>query len=165
VLPDVFALHDCALAALGSGEPPFEGFLAKLAADFPGRVHFTRGYSERRAHWIEAAADAFLMPSRYEPCGLNQMYSLRYGTVPIVRRTGGLADSVTQYSKSSGLGDGILFDDYTPGALRAAIDQALSLLGSAHWDRMIQNGMARDYSWQTQGQLYLDAYRGLVGPV
>ena len=93
------------------------------------------------------------------------MYSLRYGTVPIVRRTGGLADSVTPYSRTTGLGDGILFDDYSPGALRAAIDQALSLFGSAHWDRMIQNGMARDFSWQTQGKLYLDAYRDLVGPV
>lgn len=164
VLPDVLAQHDCALAALGSGEPAFEGFLGRLSTDFPGRVHFTRGYSERRAHWIEAAADAFLMPSRYEPCGLNQMYSLRYGTAPIVRRTGGLADSVTPYSKTTGLGDGIVFDDYSPGALRAAIDQALSLFGSPHWDRMIQNGMALDYSWQTQGQRYLDAYRGLVGP-
>ena len=142
----------------------YEQFLARLMGDFSGRVHYTRGYSERLAHWIEAASDAFLMPSRYEPCGLNQMYSLRYGTVPIVRRTGGLADSVTQYSPSEGTGDGLVFDEYTPGALRSAIDQAFLLFGTEHWVRMQQNGMARDYSWKTQGALYEEAYRRLVGP-
>jgi starch synthase len=165
VLPDVLTGADCAVVAIGSGEPRYEAFFARLAADFPGRVHFTRGYNERIAHWIEAASDAFLMPSLYEPCGLNQMYSLRYGTVPIVRRTGGLADSVTAYSTDTGLGDGLVFDAYTPGALRGAIDQALTLFGTEHWSRMMQNGMARDYSWTTQGQAYIDAYRNLVGPV
>ncbi len=163
VLPDLLSQADCALVAVGSGEPRYEQFLTRLAVEFPGRVHFTRGYSERLAHWIEAAADAFLMPSRYEPCGLNQMYSLRYGTVPIVRHTGGLADSVTPYSKTDRTGDGFVFHEYSPGALRAAIDQALALYGTAHWARMIQNGMAQDYSWKNQGQLYLDAYRDLVG--
>ena len=82
---------------LGSGEPQYEEFFAELAARFPDRVHFRSGYDDELAHWIEAASDMFLMPSRYEPCGLNQMYSLRYGTVPIVRRTGGLADSVEHF--------------------------------------------------------------------
>ena len=164
VLPEILQKFDCAVAAVGSGDSVYEQFLTRLATAFPDRVHFTRGYSERLAHWIEAAADAFLMPSRYEPCGLNQMYSLRYGTVPIVRRTGGLADSVTPYSKKMGSGDGILFSDYSAPALRAAIEQALALYGTEHWTRMIQNGMARDYSWEKQGQLYLNAYRSLVGP-
>jgi starch synthase len=164
VLPDVLNESDCAVVAIGSGEPRYEEFFARLANEVPGRVHFTRGYNERIAHWIEAASDAFLMPSLYEPCGLNQMYSLRYGTVPIVRRTGGLADSVTAYAIETGEGDGFVFDAYTPGALRAAIDQAVSLYGTPHWARLIQNGMARDYSWQSQGRRYIDAYRGLVGP-
>jgi starch synthase len=164
VLPDVLRQSDSAVLAVGSGDSRYEEFLTRLMSEFPGRVHYTRGYSERVAHWIEAAADAFLMPSRYEPCGLNQMYSLRYGTVPIVRRTGGLADSVTPYSPSEGTGDGLVFHDYTPGALRSAIDQALVLFGTEHWARMQQNGMARDYSWKTQGALYEEAYRRLVGP-
>ena len=87
---------------LGTGEPRYEEFFAALARRFPARVHFHRGYSDELAHWIEAASDMFLMPSRYEPCGLNQMYSLRYGTVPIVRRTGGLADSVQPFDPGSG---------------------------------------------------------------
>ena len=89
--------HDIAFVVLGSGEAKYEEFFTGLQRDFPGRVHFHRGYSDELAHWIEAASDMFLMPSLYEPCGLNQMYSLRYGTVPIVRKTGGLADSVEQY--------------------------------------------------------------------
>ncbi len=164
VLPDVLRHYDCALLAVGSGDPVYEQFLTRLMNEFPGRVHYTRGYSERLAHWIEAASDAFLMPSRYEPCGLNQMYSLRYGTVPIVRRTGGLADSVTHYSPAEGTGDGLVFAEYTPGALRAAIDQAVVLFGTEHWARMQKNGMAQDYSWKTQGALYEEAYRRLVGP-
>ncbi|MEI6459839.1 MAG: glycogen synthase [Pseudomonadota bacterium] len=164
VLPEVLSQSDCGLVALGSGDARYEKFFTQLAADYPQRVHFTRGYSERLAHWIEAAADAFLMPSQYEPCGLNQMYSLRYGTVPLVRRTGGLADSVTPYNPATGQGDGLLFERYTPSALRAVIDEALALYGTPHWGRMIQNGMARDYAWETQGRLYVDAYRALVGP-
>lgn len=164
VLPDLLTETDSAVAALGSGEPRYEAFLTQLAAEFPGRLHFMRGYNESLAHRIEAAADAFLMPSRYEPCGLNQMYSLRYGTVPIVRRTGGLADSVTEYAPDSGQGDGLLFDEYSPGALRGAIDHALRFFRTPHWTRMVQNGMALDYSWSRQGRVYVDAYRGLVGP-
>ena len=91
-----------AFVALGSGEPQYEEFFTRLAQRFPGRVVFRRGYDDALAHWIEAASDMFLMPSRYEPCGLNQMYSLRYGTVPIVRRTGGLADSVEHYDPDTG---------------------------------------------------------------
>jgi starch synthase len=165
VLPDLLTESDTAIAAIGSGEPRYEAFLTQLAENFPGQVHFTRGYSEPIAHRIEAAADAFLMPSLYEPCGLNQMYSLRYGTVPIVRRTGGLADSVTAYAPDTGIGDGLLFDEYTPGALRGAIDEAIRLYHTPHWARMVQNGMACDYSWDRQGQAYLDAYSRLVGPV
>ena len=165
VLPALLRTSDCALVALGSGERSYEDFLAWLEHSFPGRVAFHRGYSEELAHWIEAAADAFLMPSLYEPCGLNQMYSLRYGTVPIVRRTGGLADSVSQYSPAHGSGTGIVFDHFDAPALRWAIDAALDLFRQPHhWRQLVANGMAQDFSWERQGALYIDEYRRLVGP-
>src|SRR5438045_9682528 len=91
------------------------------------------------------------MPSRYEPCGLNQMYSLRYGTVPIVRRTGGLADSVQHYEPAPGTGTGVVFDDFNPGALEWALNTALDLYAQpAHWARLLRNGMAQDFSWERQ---------------
>ncbi len=165
VLPAILGRRDCALVALGSGERQYEEFLAALERSFPGRVVYHRGYSEELAHWIEAASDAFLMPSLYEPCGLNQMYSLRYGTVPIVRRTGGLADSVSLYSPAHGAGTGIVFENYDAAALRWAVESALELYGQPqHWRQLMANAMAEDFSWQRQGALYIDAYRRLVGP-
>ena len=110
------ARRDFALAVLGSGEPRYERYFSWLQENFRDRVCFYRGYSNKLAHWIEAGSDLFLMPSRYEPCGLNQMYSLRYGTVPIVRETGGLADSVEQINPARKTGTGILFRDYNEDA-------------------------------------------------
>ena len=165
VLSDVLGTRDCALVALGSGERRFEDFLGALQRAFPGRVVYHRGYSEELAHWIEAASDAFLMPSLYEPCGLNQMYSMRYGTVPIVRRTGGLADSVSEYLPAHGSGTGIVFEQFDARALRWAIDTALDLYREPqHWRQLVANGMAQDFSWERQGALYVDEYRRLVGP-
>ena len=165
VIADLLRSHDIALVAVGSGEPRLEEALAALERAFPGRVIFHRGYSDELAHWIEAAADVFLMPSRYEPCGLNQMYSLKYGTVPIVRRTGGLADSVTMYSPTTGQGTGIVFENFDSHGVRWALDTALQLFAQPeHWRRIIANGMAQDFSWQRQGALYIDQYRQLVGP-
>src|SRR5579871_6876024 len=150
-LPKVLAARPLALAALGSGEAKYEKFFAALARDFPGRVAFEAGYDEALSHWIEAASDMFLMPSRYEPCGLNQMYSQRYGTVPIVRRTGGLADSVEHYDAASGSGTGIVFNDFDAPALEWALNLALDLYAQPqHWARLMRNGMARDFSWQHQ---------------
>ena len=163
-LPKVLASRPLALAALGSGEAKYEKFFAALARDFPGRVAFEAGYDEALSHWIEAASDLFLMPSRYEPCGLNQMYSQRYGTVPIVRRTGGLADSVEHYDAASGSGTGIVFNDFDAPALEWALNLALDLYAQPqHWARLMQNGMARDFSWQHQGSEYLALYRRLIG--
>jgi starch synthase len=105
----------------------------------------------------------FLMPSRYEPCGLNQMYSLRYGTVPIVRRTGGLADSVAHYDAASGQGTGIVFNDFDAPALEGALNGALDLYAQpAQWMRIVRNGMQCDFSWQHQGAEYLALYRRLT---
>jgi starch synthase len=105
----------------------------------------------------------FLMPSRYEPCGLNQMYSLRYGTVPIVRRTGGLADSVEHYDPARGTGTGVVFNDFDPPALEWALNTALDWHAQpTDWTRMMKNGMQRDYSWERQGAQYLALYRRLI---
>jgi starch synthase len=105
----------------------------------------------------------FLMPSLYEPCGLNQMYSLRYGTVPIVRRTGGLADSVEHYDPDTGQGTGLVFNDFDSEALEWGLNMALDLYAEPeHWGRMVRNGMQRDFSWQRQGGLYVDLYRRLI---
>ena len=159
-LPRVLAARPLSFVALGSGEAPYEAFFASLAARFPGRVHFRRGYDDALAHWIEGACDMFLMPSRYEPCGLNQMYSLRYGTVPIVRRTGGLADSVLPYDRDRGTGTGIVFNDFDAPALEWALNTALDLYAEpAQWLRLVRNGMAQDFSWEHQALEYLTLYR------
>jgi starch synthase len=162
-LPKVLSKRPLAFVALGSGEEQYEEMLAELERDFPGRVRFHGGYDDELAHWIEAASDLFLMPSRYEPCGLNQMYSLRYGTVPVVRRTGGLADSVEPYDLATGRGTGVVFDDFNPATLERALDTALDLFAAPeHWARMVRNGMACDFSWEHQGTQYVALYRQLV---
>jgi starch synthase len=162
-LPKVLTERPLSFVALGNGEPQYEDFLAGLARRFPGRVAFHCGYDDELAHWIEAASDLFLMPSRYEPCGLNQMYSLRYGTVPVVRRTGGLADSVEHYDRASGRGTGIVFNDFDTHALEWALNTALDLYDEpAHWQRMMKNGMQCDFSWQHQGEQYVALYEQLI---
>jgi starch synthase len=160
VLPDMLAQRDCSLAVLGSGEPRFEAFFAALQRALPGRVGFFRGYNNKLAHWIEAGSDMFLMPSVYEPCGLNQMYSLKYGTIPIVRETGGLADSVQQINAVKGSGTGILFRDYDEPGLTWAINRALDLFDDKKlWQKIMRNGMAEDFSWDRQGALYVEIFR------
>ena len=163
-LPHVLAQRPFGLVVLGSGDAQYESFFTRLQTDFPGRVVFRRGYDDPLSHWIEAASDMFLMPSLYEPCGLNQMYSLRYGTVPIVRKTGGLADSVEHYNPDTGSGTGIVFNDFDNAALEWALNTALDLYARPeHWQRMVRNGMQRDFSWQHQGGMYVDLYRRLIG--
>jgi starch synthase len=162
-LPELLAVHRFGFVALGAGESGYEQALEQLQLDFPDQVVFHRGYSEELAHWIEAASDLFLMPSLYEPCGLNQMYSLRYGTVPIVRRTGGLADSVQRYDRATGTGTGVVFEPPTVGAFTAAIKVALDLYAQPHHFRRLQaNGMAEDFSWGRQGAQYVALYEGLL---
>jgi len=161
-LPAVLSKRDLAFVALGTGDTHYERFFTQLQQQFPGRVAYHRGYSDELAHWIEAASDLFLMPSLYEPCGLNQMYSLRYGTVPVVRRTGGLADSVELYSPSTRRGTGILFDDFDGTAMAWALDTALDLYAQPdHWRQMMLNGMQKDFSWDRQGAEYVALYERL----
>jgi len=162
VVPGLLARRDFSLAVLGSGEHRYEHFFERLQQAFPGRVCFYRGYSNKLAHMIEAGADAFLMPSLYEPCGLNQMYSLKYGTIPVVRQTGGLADSVELIDPRAGTGTGIVFEDYSGSALRWAIDAALDLYrDQTLWRKIMRNGMAMDFSWERQGARYVDLFRSL----
>ncbi len=161
-LPELLAWRDFGFVVLGSGEAKYEKFFQQLQADHPGRVHFERGYNDPLAHLIEAACDIFVMPSLYEPCGLNQMYSLRYGTVPLVRKTGGLADSVVPYDPASGQGTGIVFNDFDAEALEWAMNAALDLYAQpAHWARLVKNGMAQDFSWQRQGRCMWRSMRRL----
>jgi starch synthase len=162
-LPQLLAARDFRLVVLGSGEAKYQAFLAGLQRLFPARVHFHAGHSEELAHWIEAASDVFLMPSRYEPCGLNQMYSLRYGTVPVVRRTGGLADSVRHFDASSGEGTGVVFNDYDAGGVIWAVGTALDLYREPQvWMRLMRNGMAEDFSWSRQAPRYVETYERLL---
>jgi starch synthase len=164
VLPDLLSRRDCRLVALGSGEDQYEQFFNELSWRFRGRAWYYRGYNEPLSHWIEAGADLFLMPSLFEPCGLNQMYSLRYGTPPIVRRTGGLADTVQLFDSSTGEGTGFLFDHFHAAGLRWALDYALDTYPHRDtWERLQRNGMAQDFSWEVQGKEYVEVYGGLVG--
>jgi starch synthase len=148
---------------LGTGESQYERFFEGLQARFPERVRFVRGFDEELAHWIEAGADLFLMPSRYEPCGLNQMYSLRYGTVPVVRKTGGLSDSVRPFDPSTGEGTGIVFDHFNAAAVVWALETGIGLFRDRElWRRLVLNGMNEDFSWNQQAERYLAIYRELL---
>ncbi len=148
------------VAVLGSGDKELENFYRDLPHRYPGRVGAYIGYSNELAHWIEAGADFFAMPSLYEPCGLNQIYSLRYGTLPIVRATGGLDDTVEQYDERTGAGTGFKFWDPTPGALFDTIGWAVSTYydRKQHLRGMISSAMSRRFSWQDSAQDYLKAY-------
>jgi starch synthase len=162
-LPRLLHDHDVRLAVVGTGEPHYERLFADLAEKYRGRAWFFGGYDEALAHWIEAASDVFLMPSLYEPCGLNQMYSLRYGTVPIVRRTGGLADSVSHFDPATGQGTGIVFNDFDSGAMNWALDTAMEWYQQpALWERLVRNGMRCDFSWETQAGEYLKLFAELL---
>jgi starch synthase len=163
-LPAVLARRDFRVIALGSGESRYEDFFQWLQWRFAGRAWFYRGFHNPLAHWIEAGADLFLMPSRYEPCGLNQMYSLRYGTPPIVRKTGGLADTVEPWDPAVRRGTGFVFEHFTAEGLRWALDTALDAYEDrAAWERLMRNGMAQDFSWDVQGREYVELYQRFTG--
>jgi len=154
--------EDIRIVVQGSGEERYEKYFEWLANAFPQKVAYRKAYDEDLAHWIEAGSDMFLMPSRFEPCGLNQMYSLKYGTAPIVRKTGGLADTVTNWSPRSGEGTGFVFEPFDAHALSGAIESALrTYRDPAQWRRLQQNGMAQDFSWERQILKYVEMYRRL----
>ncbi|HEX4975904.1 MAG TPA: glycogen synthase GlgA [Pseudomonadales bacterium] len=156
----------CQWVILGNGDLALENDMRQLADKFPGKVSVTIGYDETLAHQIEAGADLFLMPSRYEPCGLNQMYSLRYGTVPIVTRTGGLMDTVVDLSPetlAAGSANGFWAAEASADALTEALERALAAYeNKALWLKLRRNGMTRDFSWQRSAEAYVHCYEKIV---
>ena len=151
---------DAAWVFVGTGEPRFEGFLRELASRYPSRVGVHIGFDERLAHLVEAGADMFLMPSTFEPCGLNQMYSLRYGTVPIVTAVGGLDDTIQPYTARAAGANGFKFRDQTAAALVRTVRQAVRLYHDKRaWLALMQQGMAADHSWETSAREYVKVYR------
>jgi starch synthase len=148
--------------ALGSGEAEYESFLQALHERAPQRVAVYRGFNEPLAHQIEAGADIFLMPSLYEPCGLNQMYSMRYGTVPVVRATGGLDDTVEQWDPQRSTGTGFKFEPYTAPALADKLREAIFWYGRPEaWRRIQENGMRVDNSWEAAARKYMKVYEAV----
>lgn len=148
-----------ALVILGKGEEKYHRLLKRLAKSSPDRLGVRIAFDNAVAHKVEAGADYFLMPSRYEPCGLNQIYSLRYGTVPIVRATGGLDDTVASFDPATGEGNGFKFEPYTPAALLASVREGLAIFErEPHWDRIRRNAMACDFSWDRSAREYERAY-------
>jgi starch synthase len=152
------------IVILGSGDRDLENLFGGLPFTYPGRIGSYIGYSNELAHWIEAGSDFFLMPSRYEPCGLNQIYSLKYGTLPIVRSTGGLADTVEQYDEKTGLGTGFKFFDASGNGVYYAVGWAVSTYYDrpAHLKAMIRRAMAQRFSWEDSARAYVAAYRRAI---
>jgi starch synthase len=160
------------LVILGSGEPTLERDFTQFAAEHPGRVSMVIGYNEELSHQIMAGADIFLMPSRFEPCGLNQMYGLAYGTPPVVRRTGGLADSVTDTDVSTvkgvsalkkGISTGFVFDLATTDDFLTCVRRAMTLFQDKQaWHQLQQNGMKQELSWTHSAKQYMAVYRKLI---
>ena len=151
--------ENLAIVALGTGQTEYEKFFRSMAEKNPGRFAVKIGYDNALAHRIEAGADMFLMPSRYEPCGLNQIYSLRYGTVPIVRATGGLDDTIQNFDAKLGNGTGFKFEAYDGRALLECVREALSVYRDQKiWQIVQVNGMAKDYSWKASAAAYVTLY-------
>jgi starch synthase len=151
--------EDLVLVVLGTGDKKYERLFGALAATYSGRVGLKIAYDNSLAHKVEAGADMFLMPSRYEPSGLNQMYSLKYGTVPIVRATGGLDDSIQPFDVEHGTGTGFKFKEYSSEALLYAVRQALHhYMDERIWKRIQLNGMAKDFSWKGPAREYSNLY-------
>lgn len=152
------------LVVLGSGDQRYESFFQSLATQCPSKIGVRIGFDELLAHKIEAGADMFLMPSLYEPCGLNQFYSLKYGTIPIVRATGGLKDSVQEFDAGTGCGNGFAFQSYDSMALLEALGRALSTFRDKRlWSHLMRNAMTTDYSWDWSAREYLTLYERLLG--
>ena len=163
-IADRLALDDLILVVLGSGDKPYEEIFRRLNRQFPKKFLVKIAYDEALAHKIEAGADMFLMPSRYEPCGLNQIYSLRYGTVPVARATGGLDDTIEPWDPITGKGTGFKFSEYSGEALLETVHEAVSVFKDKRaWRQLMLNGMSRDFSWAVSAREYVKAYEKIRG--
>ncbi len=156
---DRLAREDMILVVLGTGDKDYEDMFLRLQKQFPQKIAVKVAYDNALAHKIEAGADMFLMPSRYEPCGLNQIYSLKYGTVPIVRATGGLDDTIEPWDARTGKGTGFKFYEYSGESLLLTIKAALQAFrDEASWQVLMRNGMSRDFSWAASAKEYVKVY-------
>src|SRR6266700_2691250 len=156
---DRLAREEMIVVALGSGDKPYEEMFLRLNRQFPQKIAVKIAYDNTLAHKIEAGSDMFLMPSRYEPCGLNQIYSLKYGTVPIVRATGGLDDTIEPWDPRTGKGTGFKFTEYSGEALLLTIRQALQAFRDQNsWQTLMRNGMNKDFSWNASAKEYVRIY-------
>jgi starch synthase len=162
VLDQLFE-RDLQFVLLGSGDKYYQERFKAAALRYPERIGVRISFNEALAHKIEGGADIFLMPSRYEPSGLNQLYSMKYGTITVVRATGGLKDSVKEFDAVREIGTGFLFESYDGCALLDAIDRALTVFRrKTDWNTLMKNAMARDYSWSRSACEYVDLYRRLL---
>ncbi|MFB3881465.1 MAG: glycogen synthase GlgA [Armatimonadota bacterium] len=162
VLPQFLRL-DVQFVLLGTGEQQYHELLSRLAKEFPSKMGVALSFDNALAHLIYAGSDMFLMPSRYEPCGLGQMISLRYGTVPVVRTTGGLADTISEFDPATGKGNGFCFDDYTAVALMGAMVRSVEAYRAGEpWRKLVQNTMACDFSWDRSAGEYERLYQRAV---
>jgi len=151
------------LVVLGIGEKRYHDFFSKAGKKYPEKIAACLEFNEDLAHLIHAGSDMFLMASRYEPCGLNQMYSMKYGTVPIVRATGGLDDTVEDFNPSTGKGTGFKFKEYNGGDLLRVVKRALGAYATTtSWRKIVKNGMSKDFSWETSARKYVQLYRSLA---
>jgi starch synthase len=163
VMPEILDTTNAAFALLGNGDPELERALKERQARAPNRVSFTCGYDEALAHRIVAGSDVLLVPSRYEPCGLTQMYALRFGTIPVVRATGGLADTIKHFDAGRGTGNGSVFEHADPAGLAWGIGQALAWYADRQvWSGLMRNAMAEDFSWQRRVGEYVAMYERVL---
>ena len=162
ILDRILAL-DVGIVVLGAGDEKIQRAIEQAADRRAGRVGIKIGFDEPASHRIMAGADVFLIPSQYEPCGLTQMYALKYGTVPLVRATGGLDDTIIPFDRDTGEGNGFKFGPYEPEALLETVRQAVALFDDSNaWKRLMANGMKADYSWDRSAGRYVELYRSLV---
>jgi starch synthase len=152
--------EDVFLVALGTGEPYYEELFRKIQKQYANNTSIKIAYDSTLAHKIEAGADIFLMPSRYEPCGLNQIYSMKYGTVPVVHATGGLDDTVEEWDEAAETGTGFKFAEQTAEDFLAALQRALDIFRDdpASWEMIMRNGMAKEFSWAGPAKEYVQVY-------
>jgi starch synthase len=160
---DYLLSQDLFFVLLGTGNKETEAYLRTIVERHTAKASIRFQFSDRLAHLTEAGADIFLMPSKYEPCGLNQMYSLRYGTVPVVRATGGLADTVIEFDPATGEGTGFRFEEYDAEQFKAAVHRALMTWNHRpHWLKLMRNGMNQDFSWTRSALKYMEVYDHVI---
>ncbi|MCH7772610.1 MAG: glycosyltransferase, partial [Bacteroidetes bacterium] len=162
VFEDLMKL-DIQLILLGTGDKKYHEFFDKMSFKYKNKFACYLGFNDDLAHLIEGGSDIFLMPSKYEPCGLNQMYSLKYGTVPVVRETGGLADTVIKYDEKTGVGNGFMFKKYDEQELLKELKRAIKIFSDKKaWHKIMKAGMKSDFSWNLSAKKYVDLYKTIL---